>query len=174
MLLTLFPWIKILKTCVKRQTYQNWVVLERMWCRTSLFCWEEWEGKGVGRGPEHGPLCSEGWIGGLRLPELWVAGKRAPSAWGFLPPWMALYMKKGGRSTFSAFELSFKVRCALFCSDKIQQYLMTNNVPEAASTLVSMAELDIRLQESSCTHLLGFTRATVKFWHKILKDKLTR
>ncbi|ELW65587.1 RAD50-interacting protein 1 [Tupaia chinensis] len=59
-------------------------------------------------------------------------------------------------------------------SDNIQQYLMTNNVPEAASTLVSMAELDIKLQESSCTHLLGFMRATVKFWHKILKDKLTR
>ncbi|KAM9078294.1 RAD50-interacting protein 1 isoform 3-T3 [Megaptera novaeangliae] len=58
-------------------------------------------------------------------------------------------------------------------SDNIQQYLMTNNVLEAASTLVSMAELDIKLQESSCTHLLGFMRATVKFWHKILKDKLT-
>ncbi|XP_004602176.2 RAD50-interacting protein 1 isoform X1 [Sorex araneus] len=58
-------------------------------------------------------------------------------------------------------------------SDNIQQYLMTNNVPEAASTLVSMAELDINLQESSCTHLLGFMRSTVKFWHKILKDKLT-
>ncbi|XP_037692362.1 RAD50-interacting protein 1 isoform X3 [Choloepus didactylus] len=58
-------------------------------------------------------------------------------------------------------------------SDNIQQYLMTNNVPEAASTLVFMAELDIKLQESSCTHLLGFMRATVKFWHKILKDKLT-
>lgn len=51
---------------------------------------------------------------------------------------------------------------------------MTNNVPEAASTLASMAELDIKLQESSCTHLLGFMRATVKFWHKILKDRLTR
>ncbi|XP_016060246.1 PREDICTED: RAD50-interacting protein 1 isoform X2 [Miniopterus natalensis] len=58
-------------------------------------------------------------------------------------------------------------------SDNIQQYLMTNNVPEAASTLVSMAELDIKLKESSCTHLLGFMRATVKFWHKILKDRLT-
>ncbi|XP_066210428.1 RAD50-interacting protein 1-like isoform X1 [Saccopteryx leptura] len=58
-------------------------------------------------------------------------------------------------------------------SDSIQQYLMTSNVPEAASTLVSMAELDIQLQESSCTHLLGFVRATVKFWHKILKDRLT-
>uniref|UniRef100_A0A7N5JBN2 RAD50-interacting protein 1 n=1 Tax=Ailuropoda melanoleuca TaxID=9646 RepID=A0A7N5JBN2_AILME len=58
-------------------------------------------------------------------------------------------------------------------SDNIQQYLMTNNVPEAASTLVYMAELDIKLQESSCTHLLAFMRATVKFWHKILKDKLT-
>uniref|UniRef100_A0A8D2JRS7 RAD50-interacting protein 1 n=1 Tax=Sciurus vulgaris TaxID=55149 RepID=A0A8D2JRS7_SCIVU len=47
-------------------------------------------------------------------------------------------------------------------SDNIQQYLMTNNVPEAASTLVAMTELDIKLQES-----------TFKFWHKILKDKLT-
>ncbi|XP_034375632.1 RAD50-interacting protein 1 isoform X2 [Arvicanthis niloticus] len=58
-------------------------------------------------------------------------------------------------------------------SDNIQQYLMTNSVPEAASILVTMAELDIKLQESSCTHLLSFMRATVKFWHKILKDKLT-
>ncbi|KAM4874353.1 RAD50-interacting protein 1 [Thomomys bottae] len=58
-------------------------------------------------------------------------------------------------------------------SDNIQQYLMTNNVPEAASTLMAMTELDIKLQESSCTHLLDFMRATVKFWHKILKDKLT-
>ncbi|MEJ1272513.1 RAD50 interactor 1 [Cricetulus griseus] len=58
-------------------------------------------------------------------------------------------------------------------SDNIQQYLMTNNVPEAASILVTMTELDIKLQESSCTHLLSFVRATVKFWHKILKDKLT-
>lgn len=58
-------------------------------------------------------------------------------------------------------------------SDNIQQYLMTNSVPEAASLLVTMTELDIQLQESSCTHLLSFMRATVKFWHKILKDKLT-
>ncbi|XP_029471186.1 RAD50-interacting protein 1 isoform X3 [Rhinatrema bivittatum] len=58
-------------------------------------------------------------------------------------------------------------------SDSIQQYLMTNNVSEAASTLVSMAELDIKLQKSSCCHLLRFMRSTVKFWHKILKDKLT-
>ncbi|ERE88432.1 RAD50-interacting protein 1 [Cricetulus griseus] len=41
-------------------------------------------------------------------------------------------------------------------SDNIQQYLMTNNVPEAASILVTMTELDIKLQESSCTHLLSF------------------
>ncbi|XP_044279187.1 RAD50-interacting protein 1 isoform X2 [Varanus komodoensis] len=58
-------------------------------------------------------------------------------------------------------------------SDNIQQYLMTNNVPEAASTLTSMAELDIKLQESSCSHLLVFVRSTVQFWHKILKDKLS-
>uniref|UniRef100_A0A8B9PIH9 RAD50-interacting protein 1 n=1 Tax=Apteryx owenii TaxID=8824 RepID=A0A8B9PIH9_APTOW len=58
-------------------------------------------------------------------------------------------------------------------SDSIQQYLMTNNVPEAATTLAFMAELDIKLQESSCSHLLSFVRSTVKFWHKILKDKLS-
>ncbi|XP_064417524.1 RAD50-interacting protein 1 isoform X2 [Latimeria chalumnae] len=58
-------------------------------------------------------------------------------------------------------------------SDNIQQHLMTSNVSEAASTLVSMAELDIKLQDSSCTHLLSFIRSTVKFWHKILKNKLT-
>ncbi|KAM4747413.1 RAD50-interacting protein 1 [Rhinophrynus dorsalis] len=57
-------------------------------------------------------------------------------------------------------------------SDDIQQHLMTNDVPEAASTLVSMAELAIKLQESSCSHLLKFMRSTVQFWHKILKDKL--
>ncbi|XP_063783105.1 RAD50-interacting protein 1 [Pseudophryne corroboree] len=58
-------------------------------------------------------------------------------------------------------------------SDNIQQHLMTNNVAEAASTLVSMAELAIKLQDSSCIHLLKFIRSTVQFWHKILKDKLT-
>nr|XP_056702453.1 RAD50-interacting protein 1 [Euleptes europaea] len=58
-------------------------------------------------------------------------------------------------------------------SDNIQQYLMTNNVPEAATTLASMAELDIKLQESSCSHLRTFVRSTVQFWHKILKDKLS-
>ncbi|KFP00275.1 RAD50-interacting protein 1, partial [Calypte anna] len=58
-------------------------------------------------------------------------------------------------------------------SDSIQQYLITDNVPEAASTLAFMAELDIKLQDSSCSHLLAFVRSTVKFWHKILKDKLS-
>ncbi|KAG8439940.1 hypothetical protein GDO86_005924 [Hymenochirus boettgeri] len=58
-------------------------------------------------------------------------------------------------------------------SDNIQQHLMTNDVTEAASTLVSMAELAIKLQDSSCSHLLIFIRSTVQFWHKILKDKLT-
>ncbi|XP_069621187.1 RAD50-interacting protein 1 [Ranitomeya imitator] len=58
-------------------------------------------------------------------------------------------------------------------SDNIQQHLMTNNVAEAASTLVSMTEQAIKLQESSCIHLLKFITSTVQFWHKILKDKLT-
>ncbi|KAL7976284.1 hypothetical protein Chor_002503 [Crotalus horridus] len=40
--------------------------------------------------------------------------------------------------------------------DNIQQYLMTNNVPEAATALASMAELDIKLQDSSCSHFLTF------------------
>lgn len=51
---------------------------------------------------------------------------------------------------------------------------MTNNVAEAASTLVSMTEQAIKLQDSSCFHLLKFITSTVQFWHKILKDKLTR
>ncbi|MBN3273577.1 RINT1 protein, partial [Polyodon spathula] len=59
-------------------------------------------------------------------------------------------------------------------SDTIQQHIMTSNVWEAASGLVAMAELDIQLQDSSCGHLLSFIRDTVRFWHKILKDKLTR
>ncbi|KAM5170991.1 RAD50-interacting protein 1 [Mantella aurantiaca] len=58
-------------------------------------------------------------------------------------------------------------------SDNIQQHLMTNNVSEATNTMVSMAELAIKLQDSSCTHLLKFICSTVQFWHKILKDKLT-
>ncbi|KAG8577184.1 hypothetical protein GDO81_010095 [Engystomops pustulosus] len=58
-------------------------------------------------------------------------------------------------------------------SDNIQQHLMTNNVAEAASTLVSMTEQAIKLQDSSCFHLLKFITSTVQFWHKILKDKLT-
>ncbi|KAG2469301.1 RINT1 protein, partial [Polypterus senegalus] len=59
-------------------------------------------------------------------------------------------------------------------SDTIQQHMMTSNISEAASGLVALAELDIRLQESSCTHLVSFIRDTVRFWHKILKDKLSR
>ncbi|XP_044132702.1 RAD50-interacting protein 1 [Bufo gargarizans] len=58
-------------------------------------------------------------------------------------------------------------------SDNIQQHLMTNNVAEAASALVSMTEQAIKLQGSSCIHLLKFITSTVQFWHKILKDKLT-
>ncbi|XP_040199454.1 RAD50-interacting protein 1 [Rana temporaria] len=58
-------------------------------------------------------------------------------------------------------------------SDNIQQHLMTNNVSEATNTMVSMAELAIKLQDSSCTHLIKFICSTVQFWHKILKDKLT-
>ncbi|XP_069048725.1 RAD50-interacting protein 1 [Lepisosteus oculatus] len=58
-------------------------------------------------------------------------------------------------------------------SDSIQQHLMTSSVQEAAKALGQMANLDLGLQESDCSHLRGFLRDTLRFWHKILKDRLS-
>ncbi|KAA0721042.1 RAD50-interacting protein 1 RAD50 interactor 1 [Triplophysa tibetana] len=58
-------------------------------------------------------------------------------------------------------------------SDSIQQHLMTNSVSEAVVAIDGMASLDMGLRESGCTHLQSFLRETLRFWHKILKDKLT-
>ncbi|KAJ8008790.1 hypothetical protein DPEC_G00082080 [Dallia pectoralis] len=58
-------------------------------------------------------------------------------------------------------------------SDTIQQCLMTNCLPEAVESVEDMALLDLGLQESDCSHLKDFLRGTLRFWHKILKDRLT-
>lgn len=59
-------------------------------------------------------------------------------------------------------------------SDRIQQCLMTNSVWDAVGAIDSMASLDMGLRESGCSHLQAFIRETLRFWHKILKDKLSR
>ena len=51
---------------------------------------------------------------------------------------------------------------------------MTNSVWEAIDSVAAMATLDAGLQASSCLHLQGFLRATLRFWHKIIKDRLAR
>lgn len=51
---------------------------------------------------------------------------------------------------------------------------MTNSVWEAISAVGNMATLDMGLKESGCTHLQAFLRETLHFWHKILKDKLSK
>ncbi|XP_076152379.1 RAD50-interacting protein 1 [Alosa pseudoharengus] len=58
-------------------------------------------------------------------------------------------------------------------SDSIQQCLMTSSTWEAVGAISTMAKLDVSLQESGCSHLQAFLRETLRFWHKILKDRLT-
>ncbi|CAB1346280.1 unnamed protein product [Coregonus sp. 'balchen'] len=57
-------------------------------------------------------------------------------------------------------------------SDSIQQCLMTNSIWEAVGAVGSMASLDVGLKESGCSHLQAFLRETLRFWHKIIKDRL--
>ncbi|XP_016351479.1 RAD50-interacting protein 1-like [Sinocyclocheilus anshuiensis] len=57
-------------------------------------------------------------------------------------------------------------------SDSIQQYLMTNSMWDAVGAIDRMASLDMGLRESGCSHLQAFLRETLRFWHKILIDKL--
>lgn len=59
-------------------------------------------------------------------------------------------------------------------SDSIQQFLMTNSMWDAVGAIDRMASLDMGLRESGCSHLQDFLRDTLRFWHKILKDKLAR
>ncbi|KAK2858701.1 hypothetical protein Q5P01_003321 [Channa striata] len=56
----------------------------------------------------------------------------------------------------------------------VQQCLMTSSVWEAIKAVDSMAALDAGLSQSGCSHLQNFLRETLHFWHKILKDRLSR
>ncbi|XP_062339516.1 RAD50-interacting protein 1 [Osmerus eperlanus] len=58
-------------------------------------------------------------------------------------------------------------------SDSIQQCVMTSSTWEAVGAVGRLASLDLQLQASGCFHLQAFTRDTLRFWHKILKDRLT-
>lgn len=60
------------------------------------------------------------------------------------------------------------------CSAAVQQCLMTSSVWEAIRAIDSMAALDAGLIQSGCSHLRHFLQETLNFWHKILKDRLTR
>lgn len=51
---------------------------------------------------------------------------------------------------------------------------MTNSVWEAIKAVDSMAALDAGINRSECSHLQDFLRETLHFWHKIIKDRLTR
>lgn len=65
----------------------------------------------------------------------------------------------------------------LICSRSsavVQQCLMTSSVWEAIEAIDSMAKLDAGLSSSSCFHLRRFLRETLSFWHKIVKERLTR
>lgn len=49
---------------------------------------------------------------------------------------------------------------------------MTNSIWEAVVAVGSMASLDVGLKQSGCSHLQAFLRDTLRFWHKIIKDRL--
>lgn len=59
-------------------------------------------------------------------------------------------------------------------SAAVQQCLMTSSVWEAIGAINDLAALDAGLKHSGCSHLQAFLRETLTFWHKILKDRLTR
>ncbi|XP_026002795.1 RAD50-interacting protein 1 isoform X1 [Astatotilapia calliptera] len=58
-------------------------------------------------------------------------------------------------------------------SATVQQCLMTSSAWEAIRAVDSMAALDYGLNQSRCSHLQNFLQATLSFWHKIMKDRLT-
>lgn len=51
---------------------------------------------------------------------------------------------------------------------------MTSSVWEAIEAINSMAQLHAGLSPSSCSHLQSFLKETLTFWHKIVKERLTR
>ncbi|XP_008279143.1 RAD50-interacting protein 1 [Stegastes partitus] len=57
-------------------------------------------------------------------------------------------------------------------SAAVQQCLMTSSMWEAIKAVDSMAVLDCGLNQSGCSHLQDFLQETLRFWHKIIKDRL--
>lgn len=57
-------------------------------------------------------------------------------------------------------------------SAAVQQCLMTSSVWEAIRAVDGMVALDCGLHQSGCSHLQDFVRETLRFWHKIIKDRL--
>lgn len=60
------------------------------------------------------------------------------------------------------------------CSSSIQQCLMTGSVWEAIRAIDGMGAVHAGLKASGCSHLKEFLRDTLTFWHKIIKDRLSR
>lgn len=69
-----------------------------------------------------------------------------------------------------------KYICEIFfaCSSSIQQCLMTGSVWEAIRAIDSMGAVHARLKASGCSYLKEFLQETLTFWHKIIKDRLSR
>ena len=60
------------------------------------------------------------------------------------------------------------------CSAAVQQCLMTSSVREAIRAIDNLAALHTGLNQSGCSHLQDFLRETLNFWHRIVKERLTR
>lgn len=58
-------------------------------------------------------------------------------------------------------------------SAAVQQCLMTSSVSEAIQAVDALAALERGLDQSACSHLKGFLYKTLRFWHKIIKDRLS-
>lgn len=59
-------------------------------------------------------------------------------------------------------------------SSSIQQCLMTGSVWEAIRAIDSMGAVHDGLKASECSYLKEFLQETLTFWHKIIKDRLSR
>lgn len=59
-------------------------------------------------------------------------------------------------------------------SAAVQQCLMTSSVQEAIRAIDNLAALHAGLNQSGCSHLQDFLCETLNFWHRIVKERLTR
>ncbi|XP_069012518.1 RAD50-interacting protein 1 [Embiotoca jacksoni] len=68
------------------------------------------------------------------------------------------------------------LRCLQYIEElsaSVQQCLMTSSVWEAIRAVDSMAALECELSQSTCSNLRDFLQETLRFWHKIIKGRLT-